>query len=61
MAPPNVADDKPDENGITETMLDFSWERDVKAMVCGYFVFRLDSHGRHGRHTKSTGKNPKRR
>ncbi|KAJ7139758.1 hypothetical protein C8R44DRAFT_765333 [Mycena epipterygia] len=32
-APPNVADDKPDEHGITETMLDFSWERDVEATV----------------------------
>ncbi|KAJ7456603.1 hypothetical protein FB451DRAFT_1098750 [Mycena latifolia] len=31
-APANVADDKPDENGITETMLDFSWERDVEAL-----------------------------
>jgi len=29
--PPNAADsDKPDEDGITESMLDFSWERDVK-------------------------------
>ncbi|KAJ7462750.1 hypothetical protein B0H11DRAFT_2054146 [Mycena galericulata] len=32
IAPP-VADDKPDENGITETMLDFSWERDVEAQA----------------------------
>ncbi|EMD41636.1 hypothetical protein CERSUDRAFT_110207 [Gelatoporia subvermispora B] len=29
--PPNSAgDDKADEDGITESMLDFSWERDVK-------------------------------
>ncbi|KAK0208445.1 hypothetical protein DFS33DRAFT_445049 [Desarmillaria ectypa] len=28
--PPAVADDKPDENGITDTMLDFSWERDIE-------------------------------
>ncbi|KAJ6604279.1 hypothetical protein DFH09DRAFT_898847 [Mycena vulgaris] len=32
-APPNVTDDKPDEHGITETMLDFSWERDVEAQA----------------------------
>ncbi|KAJ7770843.1 hypothetical protein DFH07DRAFT_805457 [Mycena maculata] len=32
-APDNVADDKPDENGITDTMLDFSWERDVSAQA----------------------------
>ncbi|KAJ6501667.1 hypothetical protein C8R47DRAFT_1108264 [Mycena vitilis] len=36
-APPAVADDKPDENGITETMLDFSWERDVEAAA-----FKID-------------------
>ncbi|KAJ7102288.1 hypothetical protein B0H15DRAFT_875671 [Mycena belliarum] len=29
---PSVADDKPDADGVTETMLDFSWERDVEAM-----------------------------
>ncbi|KAJ7356994.1 hypothetical protein DFH08DRAFT_850715 [Mycena albidolilacea] len=29
-APPNAADDKPDADGITESMLDFSWERDVE-------------------------------
>ncbi|KZP32258.1 hypothetical protein FIBSPDRAFT_916479 [Athelia psychrophila] len=27
--PPSAADDKPDENGITESMVDFSWERDI--------------------------------
>jgi hypothetical protein len=25
--------DKPDENGITDAMLDFSWERDVEPQV----------------------------
>ncbi|KAF9452564.1 hypothetical protein P691DRAFT_772190, partial [Macrolepiota fuliginosa MF-IS2] len=30
VSPPGAADDKPDENGITEAMVDFSWERDVK-------------------------------
>lgn len=34
---PNVEDDKPDEHGITETMLDFSWERDVEATVRHFF------------------------
>ncbi|KAK7064539.1 SAC domain-containing protein [Favolaschia claudopus] len=29
-APPASADDKPDADGITEAMLDFSWERDVE-------------------------------
>ncbi|KAJ6627293.1 hypothetical protein B0H10DRAFT_1996417 [Mycena sp. CBHHK59/15] len=33
LAPPASADDKPDENGITEAMLDFSWERDVESMA----------------------------
>ncbi|KAK7058334.1 hypothetical protein VNI00_001965 [Paramarasmius palmivorus] len=28
--PPAAADEKPDEDGITPSMLDFSWERDVK-------------------------------
>ncbi|KAJ7081980.1 hypothetical protein C8R43DRAFT_1052513 [Mycena crocata] len=33
-APANVAeaDNKPDENGITPTMIDFSWQRDVEAL-----------------------------
>ncbi|KAF8905439.1 hypothetical protein CPB84DRAFT_1844850 [Gymnopilus junonius] len=30
VAPPSAKDDKPDENGITESMLDFSWDRDVE-------------------------------
>ncbi|KAJ7275406.1 hypothetical protein B0H12DRAFT_1087120 [Mycena haematopus] len=29
-APPGAADEKPDADGITESMLDFSWERDVE-------------------------------
>ncbi|KAJ7169487.1 hypothetical protein C8R46DRAFT_1088938 [Mycena filopes] len=36
-APPSAADDKPDADGITETMLDFSWERDVEAQA-----FKID-------------------
>jgi template-activating factor I len=28
--PPAVADEKPDADGLTKSMLDFSWERDVK-------------------------------
>jgi template-activating factor I len=31
--PPAAADEKPDEDGITPSMLDFSWERDVKPSV----------------------------
>ena len=31
--PPAEADDKPDADGITETMLEFSWERDVQPQV----------------------------
>jgi template-activating factor I len=32
-APPADANDKPDENGITEAMLEFSWDRDVEPQV----------------------------
>jgi len=31
MPGPAAADDKPDADGITESMLDFSWERDVQS------------------------------
>ncbi|KAF7320035.1 SAC domain-containing protein [Mycena kentingensis (nom. inval.)] len=34
---PNAEKDKVDENGISETMLDFSWERDVEAQA-----FKID-------------------
>lgn len=27
----------PDENGITDTMVDFSWERDIEAQVRSVF------------------------
>jgi len=30
VAPPSAKDEQPDENGITESMLDFSWDRDVE-------------------------------
>ncbi|OJT04763.1 Nucleosome assembly protein 1-like 4 [Trametes pubescens] len=30
LAPPVEGDDKPDADGITETMVEFSWERDVQ-------------------------------
>ena len=33
MPPPVESEDKPDADGITETMLEFSWERDVEAKV----------------------------
>jgi template-activating factor I len=29
-----AADEKPDVDGITSSMLEFSWERDVSAQVC---------------------------
>jgi template-activating factor I len=32
--PPAAAQDKPDADGITESMLEFSWERDVVPSVC---------------------------
>ncbi|KAI0786099.1 hypothetical protein C8Q75DRAFT_774066 [Abortiporus biennis] len=35
--PPAAANEKPDEDGITESMLDFSWERDVEAKA-----FKID-------------------
>ncbi|KAH8100477.1 hypothetical protein BXZ70DRAFT_937338 [Cristinia sonorae] len=35
--PPAASTDKADEDGITETMLDFSWERDVEAQA-----FKID-------------------
>lgn len=32
--PPKPSDDdKPDENGITEAMIDFSWEQHTEALV----------------------------
>jgi len=31
--PPAAVDEKPDEDGVTESMLDFSWERDVEPKV----------------------------
>lgn len=33
VAPPTASDDKPDENGVTETMVDFSWDRDIQLSV----------------------------
>ena len=30
---PAAADEKPDEDGITDSMLEFSWERDVEPQV----------------------------
>lgn len=35
--PPADADDKPDENGITNANIDFSWEKDVKIGVSIFF------------------------
>jgi template-activating factor I len=40
-APPAAAEDKPDADGITESMLDFSWERDVVVSVSSIFEFVL--------------------
>ena len=38
----DAAKDTPDENGITEKMIDFDWERDIKIGVCVLcFVFRI--------------------
>lgn len=31
--PPAASADKPDADGITESMLDFSWERDITPQV----------------------------
>jgi template-activating factor I len=33
IAPPAAAGESPDADGITDSMLDFSWERDVVASV----------------------------
>lgn len=33
VATPASANEKPDADGITESMLEFSWERDVVATV----------------------------
>jgi template-activating factor I len=30
---PSAESDKPDEHGITDSMLDFSWDRDVEMSV----------------------------
>ena len=31
---PEAPSETPDENGITDSMVDFSWERDVEPTVC---------------------------
>ncbi len=33
VAPESAASQTPDKDGITDSMLDFSWERDVKTSV----------------------------
>jgi template-activating factor I len=33
LPPPAAESEKPDENGITDSMLDFSWDRDVQISV----------------------------
>ena len=40
--PPVESDDKPDADGITETMLEFSWERDVQPQVSSGFCSRRE-------------------
>ena len=35
--PPITEGEKPDENGITESMLDFTWERDIQPSVRDWF------------------------
>ena len=42
--PPAAADDKPDENGITQAMVDFEYERDVEPKV-SFFVPCLNLEG----------------
>lgn len=39
MPPPAAKDEKPDEHGITESSLDFSWERDVELSVSTSLVY----------------------
>jgi len=36
-APPAAADETPDADGISESMLDFSWERDVVGSVSNIY------------------------
>lgn len=31
--PPSAKDEKPDESGITDSMVEFNWERDVAPQV----------------------------
>ena len=33
VTPAAAKDEQPDENGITDSMLDFSWDRDVEVSV----------------------------
>jgi hypothetical protein len=33
LSPATAGKEKPDEDGITESMVDFSWERDIKISV----------------------------
>lgn len=36
--PAGAKDEKPDENGVTDAMFEFSWERDVEAQVRVVFL-----------------------
>ena len=59
--PPASAENKVDENGISEAMLDFSWERDVKPSVCSDFLLKFVGDLYAFRPLKLTGKTPRRR
>jgi template-activating factor I len=43
--PPTAANEKADENGITESMVDFSWDRDITMTVSVkmFFLGRFSS------------------
>ena len=34
VAPPGAADETPGEDGLTDSTIDFNWERDVESKVC---------------------------
>ena len=60
--PPAAAGEEPDEDGITESMLDFSWERDVKPSVRGSSDAEATTEAETGcRGSKSTGRTRQKR
>lgn len=47
VAPPAAKDEKPDEDGITQSMIEFDWERDIESQVrVFFFLYASAMYGR---------------